>query len=297
MFVGAMTALVTPFRADGPDKGSRIDAPALARLVEAQIAGGIDGLIPCGTTGEAPTLEPAEHVEVVRIVVEAARKRVPVIAGAGSNNTAHAIHLARVAQEAGADGVLVVTPYYNKPTQDGLVRHYKAIAEATPLPVVVYNVPGRTGVDMGVDAIARLAAESPRIVAVKEAGGSLLRMQELVRRLGDRVAVLSGDDGLNYACYAVGGRGCISVTGNIAPQLVSRVWDACAASDFKAGLEAQQRLTALNEAMFVASNPIPVKAAMALAGYCSTEIRPPLYAMTGPAKEKLRATLAEYGLI
>ncbi len=291
MFVGAMTALVTPFR-DG-----KVDAPALARLVDAQIAGGIDGLIPCGTTGEAPTLELSEHVEVVRTVVEATRKRVPVIAGAGSNSTAHAIHLAKVAHDAGADGILVVTPYYNKPTQDGLVRHYKAVAEATPLPLVVYNVPGRTGVDMGAEAIARLCSEQSRVVAVKEAGGSALRMQELARRLGNGVSVLSGDDGLNLACYAVGGQGCISVTSNVAPALVSAVWDASAAGDWARARAVQQKLSALNEVLFSESNPIPVKAAAAMMGLCGPEIRAPLYAMAGPGREKLRATLAEYGLL
>jgi 4-hydroxy-tetrahydrodipicolinate synthase len=291
MFVGAMTALVTPFR-DG-----KLDGPALSRLVEAQIEGGIDAVIPCGTTGESPTLEFEEHVEVVRITVETARKRVPVIAGAGSNSTAHAIHLAKAAHAAGADGLLVVTPYYNKPTQDGLVRHYKAVADATPLPIIAYNVPGRTGVDMLPDAIARLCADEPRVVGVKEAAGSVARMQELVRRIGDRVAILSGDDALNLACYAVGGRGCISVTGNVAPRQVAEVWDAAAAGDFARAREVQLALSPLNEVLFIESNPIPVKAAAAMMGLCGTEIRPPLYPISGPAREKVRATLAELGLV
>ena len=221
----------------------------------------------------------------------------PVIAGAGSNSTAHAIHLARAAHEAGADGLLIVTPYYNKPTQDGLVRHYRAIADATPLPIVAYNVPGRTGVDMGVDAVARLAADEPKVVALKEAGGSVLRMQELVRRLGDRLAILSGDDGLNLACYAVGGRGCISVASNVAPKLVADEWDAAADGDFAAARALQLRLQPLNEVLFIESSPIPVKAAVGMMGLCGPEIRAPLYPMSGPGRERLRATLAEYGLV
>src|SRR5438128_896313 len=177
MFVGAITALVTPLR-DG-----KVDEPALARLVETQIEAGIDGLVPCGTTGEAPTLEPGEQARVVRVVVEAAARRVPVIAGTGSNSTAHTIELSRAAKHAGADGLLVVTPYYNRPTQEGLVRHYRALCEAIDLPVVIYNIPSRTGCDMSVETVARIASEQPRVVGVKEATGQVQRAQELVRRL------------------------------------------------------------------------------------------------------------------
>ena len=291
MFVGAMTALVTPFR-DG-----NVDEAALAKLVETQIKAGIDGLVPCGTTGEAPTLEPDEQARVVRIVVEAARKRVPVIAGTGSNSTAHTIALSRAAHAAGADGLLVVTPYYNRPTQDGLLRHYKAVAEAVPLPIVVYNIPARTGVDMSVDTLARLASEQPRIVAIKEATGSATRAQEIVRRLGDRLPVLSGEDALNLALYAVGARGCISVASNVIPHLVAQAWDAAAAGDFPRAREIHFKTLALTEALFAETSPTLVKAALAMTGSIGPEIRAPLYAMSGPARERLRAVLAEHGLL
>lgn len=290
-FVGAMTALVTPFR-DG-----KVDDAALARLVETQIAAGIDGLIPCGTTGEAPTLEVEEQAHVIRLVVETTKKRVPVIAGTGSNSTAHTIALSKTAREAGADGLLIVTPYYNRPTQDGLIRHYKAVAEAVPLPIIVYNIPGRAGVDMGVDALVRLASEQPRIVAVKEATGSVARAQEIIRRLGDRLPVLSGEDALNLAIYAVGGKGCISVASNVLPAQVAKAWDAAAAGDFVRARAIHFETLALVEALFSETSPTPVKAALALMGAIGPEIRAPLYPMTGPARERLRAILAEHGLV
>ncbi len=290
MFEGAMTALVTPFR------HGRVDDGALAALVEAQIAGGIDGLVPCGTTGEAPTLEPEEHAHVIRVVVEAARKRVPVIAGVGSNSTAHTVAYAKAAQAAGADGLLVVTPYYNKPTQDGMVRHFSTVAEAVPLPMIVYNIPGRSVVDLSTDSLARLAAEQPRVVAVKEATGSVLRAQEIVRRLGDRLTVLSGDDALNLAVYAVGGRGCISVTSNVAPAEVAAVWDTARAGDYPKARALHFALQPLNEALFLETSPIPVKAALAMMGRIDGEIRGPLYPMASRPREKLRAVLAERGL-
>src|SRR6185369_17230270 len=194
MFVGAMTALVTPF------KNGQVDKKALEDLVEAQIAAGIDGLIPCGTTGESATLTHEEHHEVVRIVVAAAKKRVPVIAGAGSNSTAEAISLSKAAREAGADGLLHITPYYNRPTQEGLYLHFKAAVEATGLPTVLYNVPARTGSDLSVDTLARLC-ELPAIVAIKEATGQVVRTQQIIQRLGDRCIVLSGEDAINYPLY------------------------------------------------------------------------------------------------
>jgi 4-hydroxy-tetrahydrodipicolinate synthase len=226
---------------------------------------------------------------------------VPVIAGAGSNSTAHAIELARTARHAGADGLLVVSPYYNKPTQEGLLRHYRAICEAVDLPVIVYNVPGRTGGDVSVETLARLASEQPRVVAVKEATGQLQRAQEIVRRLGDRLPVLSGDDAINLAVYAVGGQGAISVVSNVVPQLVAQTYDtwmsAAGAGDVERARQLHFQTLALNDALFVESNPIPVKAALAMMGAISTEIRPPLYPLAGPARERLRAVLAEHGLV
>jgi 4-hydroxy-tetrahydrodipicolinate synthase len=291
MFVGAMTALVTPFR-DG-----HVAEAALRALVDAQLDAGIDGLVPCGTTGESPTLDSDEHARVVRIVVEQTRKRVPVIAGCGTNSTAHSIALARAAHAAGADGLLVVTPYYNKPTQDGMVRHYGAIADAVPLPIVVYNIPGRSVVDLSFDSLARLAAAHPRIVAVKEATGSVARAQEIVARLGQRVAVLSGDDVLNLAIYAVGGRGCISVASNVIPKLVAEVWDAASTGDFARARELHFSTLALTEALFLEANPIPCKEALAMMGRISPEIRGPLYPMSSGPREQLRAILVERGLI
>jgi 4-hydroxy-tetrahydrodipicolinate synthase len=292
MFFGAMTALVTPF------KDGHVDEAALRRLVAEQLDAGIDGLVPCGTTGEAPTLEPEEHAQVIRVVVEEARRgQVPVIAGTGSNSTAHAIAASHAAQAAGADGLLVVTPYYNKPTQEGLYRHFRAIADAVPLPIVVYNIPGRTGCDMSVETLVRLVAAEPRIVGVKEATGSVARAQEVVHRLGDRIAVLSGEDALNLPIYAVGGRGCISVVSNVVPGLVAGAYDAVTVGDLLKARELHQQTLRLTEALFVETNPIPVKAALAMMGMIGTDIRPPLYAMSGSARERLRAVLSEHGLV
>jgi 4-hydroxy-tetrahydrodipicolinate synthase len=289
MFEGTMTALVTPFR-DG-----RVDERALEALIESQIAGGIDGLVPCGTTGEATTLSSAEHAEVVRITVRVAKKRVPVIAGAGSNSTAHAIELGRAAREAGADGVLSVTPYYNKPSQEGCFRHYEAIARASELPVVLYNVPGRTNVDLQVDTLVRLAA-LPKIVAIKEATGSVARSLAIRARLGDRFAILSGEDAINYPLYAVGAKGCISVLGNVAPALVAEVWDAHRAGDAARALAAHTRSLPLTDALFCDTNPIPVKAALALLGRIGPELRLPLYPLAADATERLRPLLAAVGI-
>ncbi len=290
MFSGALTALCTPFR-DG-----RVDEPALRALVDAQIDGGIDGLCPVGTTGEAPTLEPEEQAHVIRVVVEQAKQRVPVIAGAGSNSTAHAVAAGRAARAAGADGLLVVTPYYNKPTQEGLYRHFRAVADGVGLPIVVYNIPGRSVIDLSIDTLVRLATDEPLIAGLKDATGSVARMQETARRLGDRLPVLSGDDALNLACYAVGGRGCISVASNVVPRLVAEVWDAAAAGDFSRARALHLRTLALTEALFTEANPIPVKAALAMLGRMSPEIRLPLVPISDGARARLVAALREHGL-
>jgi 4-hydroxy-tetrahydrodipicolinate synthase len=290
MFVGAMTALVTPMR-DG-----QVDRKALEDLVEAQIAGGIDALVPCGTTGESATLSHEEHTEVVRIVVRAARRRVPVIAGAGSNSTAEAIALSRAAREAGADGLLHITPYYNKPTQEGLYLHFRAIVEAVGLPTVVYNVPGRTGCDLAVDTLARLC-ELPAIVAVKEATGSVVRAQQILAKLGDRLVVLSGEDAINYPLYCIGARGCISVVSNVAPKLLAEGWDAHVAGDAARARQVHYRLLPLADALFVETNPIPVKAALAMMGQIAADIRLPLHPASAPVLARLRAVLGETGLL
>jgi 4-hydroxy-tetrahydrodipicolinate synthase len=289
MFEGTMTALVTPFR-DG-----RVDERALVELVEAQIAGGIDGLVPCGTTGEATTMTPAEQVEVIRITVRAAKKRVPVVAGAGSNATERAIELSRAAREAGADGLLHVTPYYNRPSQEGCFRHFEAIAKAESLPMIVYNVPGRTNVDLQVETLARLA-QIPSIVGIKEATGSVARSAAIRARLADRMRIWSGDDAVNYPLYAIGASGCISVVSNVAPALIAECWDAVVAGDHKRARASHERMLPLCDALFRDTNPIPVKAALALLGRMSPEIRLPLYPMTGADLEALRATIQKLGL-
>jgi 4-hydroxy-tetrahydrodipicolinate synthase len=290
MFVGAMTALVTPMR------GGEVDRAALERLVETQIQAGIDALVPCGTTGESATLSHEEHTEVIRVVVKAAKKRVPVIAGAGSNATAEAIALSKAAREAGADGLLHITPYYNKPTQEGLYRHFRAVVEAVPLPTVVYNVPGRTGCDLAVDTLERLAALK-EIVAVKEATGSVQRTQQIVARLGDRMIVLSGEDAINYPLYAVGARGCISVVSNVAPKLVAETWDAHAAGDAARARKLHYQSIELADALFLEANPIPSKTALGWMGQLEPELRLPLCPMSTANADKLREVLRRHGLV
>jgi len=290
MFTGAITALVTPMR------GGRVDDEALRRLVDHQIAAGIDGLVAVGTTGEGPTLSEEEHLGVVRVVVQATAGRVPVIAGAGSNATRHAQELARGCKAAGADGLLQVTPYYNKPTQDGLVQHFTAVLKAAPLPTVLYNVPSRTGCDLLPETIARLA-ELPDIVGVKEATGNPVRAHQILARTEGRLIVLSGDDATALPLFSVGARGVISVTSNVVPGDVAAMWDAWAAGKWDRARELHYKLLPLTDALFLESNPIPVKAALAMLGRIDGEIRPPLYPMSAPAREKLRATLAQLALL
>jgi 4-hydroxy-tetrahydrodipicolinate synthase len=289
-FSGVITALVTPFRDGAVDEG------ALRRLVDDQIANGVDGLVPVGTTGESPTLTFDEHIRVIKVVVEAAKKRVPVIAGTGSNSTREAIELSQAAKHAGADGLLLVTPYYNKPGQDHLYRHFKAVVEAVPLPTVVYNVPGRTSCDLLPDTLVRLC-ELPQVVAVKEATGSPLRAMQIIARLGDRLTVLSGDDAVAFPLFALGAKGVISVVSNVAPGDFSAMWDAAAAGDWDRARALHYKTLPLSEGLFVETNPIPVKAALAMMGRIADELRPPLYPLAGVHREKLRASLAELKLL
>jgi 4-hydroxy-tetrahydrodipicolinate synthase len=290
MFTGVITALVTPLRGDA------LDEEALRRLCDEQIAGGVDGLVPVGTTGESPTLTNEEHLRVIQVVVEAAKKRVPVIAGTGSNSTRETIEMSAAAKKVGADGLLLVTPYYNRPGQEHLYRHFKAVVEAVPLPTVVYNVPGRTACDMLPDTLARLC-ELPEIVGVKEATGSALRASQILTRVGDKLAVLSGDDATAFPLFALGARGVISVVSNVAPALMSGMWDAAAAGDWKKARELHYRLLPLGEGLFVEANPIPVKTAMAMMGRIAEEIRPPLYPLAPQYRDKLKAQLQELGLL
>jgi 4-hydroxy-tetrahydrodipicolinate synthase len=289
-FEGAMTALVTPFR-DG-----KIDRAALEALVEEQIVQGIDGLVPCGTTGENTTLSPAETAEVIEIVIRATKKRVPVIAGTGANSTAKAIELSRRAKELGADALLQITPYYNKPTQEGLYQHFKSVAQLIGLPIVLYNVPGRTGVDLLPDTVARLCA-LPEIVALKEATGQVTRTQQIISKVGDRLTVLSGEDAVNFPLYAVGARGCISVVANVAPKLVADCWDAANAGDLPKARRLHYQALPLSEALFWESNPIPAKTALAFMGKMSAEMRLPMVPMSAEGSERLRKLLSELGYV
>ncbi|MGD0839350.1 MAG: 4-hydroxy-tetrahydrodipicolinate synthase [Polyangia bacterium] len=289
MLKGVFTALVTPLRND------RVDEESLRRLVDEQIRAGIDGLVPVGTTGESPTLSYQEHIRVVQIVVEEAKKRVPVIAGTGSNSTREAIELTNSAKAVGADATLQVTPYYNKPTQDGLYRHFAAIASAG-LPMVLYNVPGRTGCDLLPDTIARLS-ELPQVVGVKEATGNLQRAAQIIARVGSRVAILSGDDATAMPFYAVGGQGCISVISNVVPADMAAMWDAAASGEWAKARELHYKLFPLSEGLFIEANPIPVKTALAMMGKIGDELRPPLYAMSGANRERVRKILADLGLV
>jgi 4-hydroxy-tetrahydrodipicolinate synthase len=290
MFTGVITALVTPFR------GGALDEDALRRLVDEQIAAGIDGLVPVGTTGESPTLTHEEHIRVIKVVVEETRRRVPVIAGTGANSTREAIELSRAAKEVGADGLLQVTPYYNKPTQDGLFRHFKAVVDEVPLPTVVYNVPGRTSCDLLPDTVIRLC-ELPAIVGVKEATGSAQRAAQILGRCGDRLVVLSGDDATAFPLYALGARGCISVVSNVAPAEMAAMWDAAYDGEWTRARALHYKLFPLSEGLFVETSPIPVKAALSMMDKIADELRPPLYPMTAGNREKLRKILADLELL
>ncbi len=290
MFRGSIVAIVTPF------KNGKIDENKLRELVDFQIENGTDGIVPCGTTGEASTLDYEEHDRVIEIVVEQAGKRVPVIAGTGSNSTQEAIEISEHARKAGADGLLLVTPYYNKPTQEGLYLHYKAIAEAVPLPQVLYNVPGRTSVNMLPATVARLA-EIPNIVAIKEASGSLQQASEILALCGDKITVLSGDDFVTFPMMACGGKGVISVTANIMPKEVAALIDAFSAGNMEEARRLHLHLLKINNAMFIETNPMPVKTALGLMGKCGDEARLPLAPMSEANKAKLAGIMKEYGLI
>ena len=290
MFTGAMTALVTPFR------DREVDTRALEALVEAQIAGGINALVPCGSTGEAATLTHEEHLAVVRAVVRAARGRLPVIAGTGSNSTAEAIRLTRGAEEAGADAALLISPYYNKPTQDGIYRHYAAVADATGLPLILYNIPGRTGSNITPDTIARLA-RLPNIAGVKEASGNLAQVLEIIDESGADFGIYSGDDILTLPIMAAGGHGVIAVGANLMPRAYVELTDALLAGDLERARMQNHRLLPLMMALTLEVNPIPVKTALAMMGQCADEFRLPLTPMSPGARVRLEDVLREYELV
>ncbi|MDX1565536.1 MAG: 4-hydroxy-tetrahydrodipicolinate synthase [Phycisphaeraceae bacterium] len=288
MFSGAITAMISPFR-DG-----QVDEQRLRQNVEHQIAEGIDGLVPCGTTGESPTLSHAEHDRVIEVVVEAADKRVPVIAGTGSNSTAEALRLTRHAAQVGADASLQVNPYYNKPTQEGLYRHFMTIADEVDLKLVLYNIPGRTGVTMAPTTVVKLA-KHPNIVAIKEATGSLDIASEIAASCD--ITILSGDDSLTLPLASVGGRGVISVLSNLLPKKVGQLARSAAEGDFKSAREAHLKLFPLFKGMFLETNPIPIKTAMSLAGLDTGELRLPLSEMDSVHRKTLEGLLVAQGVI
>ena len=290
MFRGSLVALITPF------KNGRVDEKAFQSFVEWQVKEGTHGLVPCGTTGESPTLSHDEHKRVVELCIEASNKKVPVIAGTGSNSTAEAIELTQHAKKAGADAALIVTPYYNKPTQEGLYQHYKAIAEAVDLPIIVYNIPPRCVIDITPETMARIA-KLPNIIGVKEATGDVNRFVKHRRLIGPQFNQLSGDDGLALAQMAVGGDGCISVTGNIAPRAVSEFQNACLAGDFKKAGTINDRLMPLHEALFVETSPGPVKYAANLLGKCDAKVRLPLVEPGDATKQRVREAMVGAGLL
>jgi 4-hydroxy-tetrahydrodipicolinate synthase len=290
MFKGSIVAIVTPFT------NGRVDEEKLRQLVEFQIEGGTDAIVPCGTTGESSTLDYEEHDRVIEVVIQQVNKRVPVIAGTGSNSTAEAIELSLHAKKLGADGCLLVTPYYNKPTQEGLCRHYMAIANAVAIPQILYNVPSRTGVNLLPETVARLA-EHKNIVAIKEATGSLQQASEILDLCGDKIDVLSGDDFITFPMMACGAKGIISVVANIMPKEVSSLVDAFFAGNMEEARRLHLKLLKISNAMFIESNPVPVKTALGLMGKCSDEVRLPLAPMSDANKSKLTTIMKEYKLI
>lgn len=291
-YEGLYTAIVTPFRND------RVDYDAFQALIEAQIKGGVDGIVPVGTTGESPTLSHREHSEVIRRAIEFAAGRCQVIAGTGSNSTVEAIEMTREAADMGADGTLQVCPYYNKPNQEGVYRHFKAIADSTDLPIILYSIPGRSGIEIAVNTVARLAADCPTVVAIKEAGGSVERVNQLVQALPEDFAVLSGDDGLTVPFISCGARGLVSVTSNVAPAEMKALVDAALSGDGTKALQLQKKYYPLMKGlMSLDTNPVPIKAALALRGDISWEIRLPLVPLAEEKHETLAALLRSFNLL
>lgn len=290
LFQGSMVALVTPFQ------NGKVDEKALRDLVDWHIAEGTDALVPCGTTGESATLDYEEHDQVIAIVIEQTKKRVPVVAGTGSNSTREAVELTRHAKELGADASLQVTPYYNKPTQEGLYRHFKAIAETVDLPVILYNVPGRTAVNLLPETVARLS-KVRNIVGIKEACGNLDQIRKLIQLCGPDFIVLSGEDAQNLEIMEAGGRGMISVTANVVPSQLARMWNLFSAGKKREAKKIHEEILPLHQAMFYETNPIPVKTALGLMGKCSPEMRLPLCEMGRENQERLVKVLKEYKLV
>ena len=291
MFQGSMVAIVTPFKSDGS-----FDEEAYRQLIEFQIENGTDVIVPCGTTGESATLDHDEHERVIKVCIEQVKGRVPVIAGTGSNSTAEAISLSQHAKEMGADGVLLVSPYYNKPSQEGLYQHYKALAETVALPQVLYNVPGRTGMNMEAATTIRLA-EFANVVAIKEASGNVTQSGEILAAAGDKIDILSGDDFLTLPLMAIGAKGIISVSANAIPKEVKTMVAAINSNDWAKAKQLHLKLLKFHNTMFIESNPVPVKTALAMMGKIRADVRLPLCSMGEATTAKLKSVMTEYGLI
>jgi 4-hydroxy-tetrahydrodipicolinate synthase len=291
MFTGTYTAIVTPFHQ------GVLDEPALERVIKAQIKGGVDGIVPVGTTGESPTLDYEEHVRVIELAVQYAAGKVKVLAGTGGNSTSEAIYLTKAAEEAGADGSLQVAPYYNKPSQEGLFQHFSAIAKATSLPIILYSIPGRCGIEIAVETVKRLAGAHKNIIGIKEAGGQPDRVSQLRAALGPKFEILSGDDALTLPFMAVGAQGVVSVASNIIPKQVSQMVRAFAEGKIAAAQKLHATYYPVFKDLFIETNPVPVKAALAMMGVINEEYRLPLVGMSEKNKAVLRETLSEAGIL
>jgi 4-hydroxy-tetrahydrodipicolinate synthase len=291
MFTGTYTAIVTPFRQ------GKIDEAVLERLIRAQVRSGVDGIVPVGTTGESPTVDYEEHVRIIERSVKFAGGKIKVLAGTGGNSTTEAVYLTQRAEKAGADGSLQVAPYYNKPTQEGIFQHFREVARHTRLPIVLYSIPGRCGIEIGVDTVKRLAQYCKNIIGIKEAGGNADRVSQLRAALGPRFEILSGDDSLTLPFMAVGAQGVISVASNVIPRQVAQMVAAFAAGRVTAALKLHQRYYPLFKDLFIESNPVPVKAALAMLGQIEEEYRLPLVPMSAKNREMLRATMKSVGVL
>jgi 4-hydroxy-tetrahydrodipicolinate synthase len=291
MFTGTYTAIVTPFRNGG------LDETALERLIRLQIKAGIDGIVPVGTTGESPTVDYEEHIQIIALSVKYAAGRIKVLAGTGGNSTSEAVYLTEHAEKVGADGSLQVAPYYNKPTQEGLFQHFREVARKTKLPIVLYSIPSRCGIEIGVDTIQRLARECKNVVGIKEAGGNPDRVSQLRAVLSPRFVILSGDDALTLPFMAVGAQGVISVASNIIPREVAQMVKGFAAGNHRAALKLHQQCYPLFKELFIETNPLPVKAALAMMGQIAEEYRLPLVPMNPKNRETLRATMKKCGIL
>jgi 4-hydroxy-tetrahydrodipicolinate synthase len=290
MFNGSMVALVTPF------KSGRIDWPSLEGLIEFHLQSGTNGIVPCGTTGESATLSHQEHDDVIKAVIKAVHNRLPVIAGTGSNSTDEAVRLTREAEKSGADGALMISPYYNRPTQEGIYQHYKKVASEVGIPIIVYNIPGRTGSKIEPETLARLA-EIKNIAGVKEATGSVDQAIDVIRLCGDRLAVYSGEDSLIFSLMALGGKGVISTVANVAPKETAELTTACLLGNWEKGRELQLALIPLIRSLFIETNPIPVKTALSLMGKCSGDLRLPLTPMAEGNLGRFKQAMRDFDLV